>query len=76
MPPPVRSPKRRLNFFSDRAGLRIKPPIRPFEVLRISLGKRTNTERPCRRFTELAGKINIQMQDYASRVRDIRRPEV
>ena len=74
MPPPVRSLKGRLNFFSDRAGLRINPPIRPFEVLRISPGKRTSTERPCRRLAELTGKINIQMQDYASRIGDIHRP--
>ena len=42
-------------------------------ALRISPGKRTNTEKPRMRFTELTGKINIQMPDYATRVGDIRR---
>ena len=55
MPLRVRSPKGRLNFFSGRRD-RIKPPIRAFEGLRISPGKRTNTERPRTRFSELAGK--------------------
>ena len=73
MPPHVHSPMGRLNFFS---GLRDSESSRQSELSRAFVSPRKAHEygKTTHASHRLAGKINIQMPDNASRIGDIRRP--